>query len=320
MAGRETVALRLLLPPSDHLPPAGDGPGVVLQQHPAQHVHRGQLAQPAWRGAVIDRFQQRVPVPGAGDRQLIAPGLGCRRAPGGHRGAVPAGEVSHADPLLQPGRMRRRQRLQRGPHGLAGQLQPVQRRHRRDHVGGIGALLAARLDQALRHQARQQRIQRHLLQPRPGHPAPELRKHRMVKARIIQGKAQQVLPVDPGPHRVRRQPVGEVLRPLQHRHQRQPRRGPARLAPDPEGGRELLILQPPAQPIADLHRQWPLRLPGAVHRRDRRRDLRIWLRPGGRLHAHDIPDPAAGTGKNDRRPDHGRLDNRKPVRQAVCRE
>ena len=78
MAGRETVALRLLLPPPDHLPPvAGDGPGVVLQQHPAQHVHRRQLAQPARRGEVVDRLQQRVPVPGVGDRQLLAPGLDC---------------------------------------------------------------------------------------------------------------------------------------------------------------------------------------------------------------------------------------------------
>jgi hypothetical protein len=38
MTGRETVALGLLLPPPDHLPPAGDGAGIVLQQHPAPHV------------------------------------------------------------------------------------------------------------------------------------------------------------------------------------------------------------------------------------------------------------------------------------------
>ncbi len=180
MTGRETVALGLLLPPPDHLPPAaGDGAGVVLQQHPAQHVHRRQLAQPARGGAVIDRFQQRVPVPGAGDRQLLPPGLRLRRPPGGHRRAVAAGPAGRADPLLQPVRVRRCQRLHRGPHGLPGQLQPVQRRHRRHHVRGVGALLAARLDQAIGGQLRQQRVQRHLLQPRLRHLAPELRQHRL---------------------------------------------------------------------------------------------------------------------------------------------
>ena len=173
MAGRETVALRFLLPPLDHLPPVcGDGPGVVLHQHPAQHVHRGQLAQPARRGGVIDRLQQRVPVAGVGDGQLVLLRLGRRGPPGGHRGAVAAGEIGHADPLRHPVRVRGRQRLQRRPHALPGQLQPVQRRHRRDHVGGVGALLAARLDQALGRQPCQQRVQRHLLQPAIRRPGP----------------------------------------------------------------------------------------------------------------------------------------------------
>ena len=215
MTGRETVALRLLLPPLDHLPPAcGDGPGVVLQQHPAQDVHRRQLAQPRRRGGVVDRFQQRVPVAGAGDGQLIAPGLGLRGPPRRHRSAVAAVPVRHADPLRQPVRVRGGQRLQRRAHALASQLQPVQRRHRRDHVRGIGALLAARLDQAPGRQLRQQRIQRHLLQPRIGYPGAELGQHRVIKARVVQGQPQQVLPVDPGPHRLSRLPVGQPLRPL----------------------------------------------------------------------------------------------------------
>ena len=243
MAGRETVALRLLLPPLDHLPPVpGDGPRVILHQHPAQHLDRRDLAQPGRRGAVIDRLQQRVPVAGVGDGQLIALGLGRRGPPGGHRGAVAAGEIGHADPLGHPVRVRGRQRLQRGPHALPGQLQPVQRRHRRDDMGGIGALLAACPDQARGRQPGQQRVQRHLLQARTGHPVPELRQDRVIKARVIKRQPQQVLPVDPGPHRLGRCPVGQVLLPLQYRHQRQPRRRPARPAPVPERGRELLIL------------------------------------------------------------------------------
>ena len=285
MAGRETVALRLLLPPLDHLPPVlGDGPGVVLHQHPAQHADGRDLAQPGRRGAAADRFQQRVPVAGIGDRQLIAPGLGGRRPPGRHRGAVAAGEIGHADPLGQPVRVRGGQRLQRGPDAFPRELEPVQRRHRSDDAGGVGALLAARLDQAVCRQAFQQRVQYHLLQPRLRDPGPELGQHRMVKPRIPGGQAQQVFPVQPHPDRISYLPAGQLLRPLQHRHQRQPRRGPARLAPHPERGSERLIIEPLAQPVPDQHRQRARRPPGPVHRPDRRRDLRIGLWPGDRTH------------------------------------
>jgi len=68
--GRETIALRLLLPPSDHLPPVfGDGPGVVLNQHPAQHVHHRELAQPG--DLVVDTaVPEREGEPFSCDRSL----------------------------------------------------------------------------------------------------------------------------------------------------------------------------------------------------------------------------------------------------------
>ena len=52
---------------------------------------------------------------------------------------------------------------------------PVQRRHRGDDMGGIGALLAARPDQARGRQPGQQRVQHHLLQARigPGQDIPD---------------------------------------------------------------------------------------------------------------------------------------------------
>jgi hypothetical protein len=54
MAGRETVAVRLFLPPSDHLPPVlGDGARVVLQEHPAQHADRREFAQPGVVGHAV---------------------------------------------------------------------------------------------------------------------------------------------------------------------------------------------------------------------------------------------------------------------------
>src|SRR6266566_3407615 len=54
--------------------------------------------------------------------------------------------------------------------------------------------------------------------------------------------------------------------------------------------------QPLAQPVPDLHRQRPPGLPGTVHGLDRGGDLRIRLRPGGRLHGHDTPILRPGRG------------------------
>jgi hypothetical protein len=74
-------------------------------------------------------------------------------------------------------------------------------------VRGIGALLATRPHQARRGQPGQQRVQHHELQPGIGDPAPELGQDRVVKARVSQGQPEQVLPVDPGPHRIGRPPA-----------------------------------------------------------------------------------------------------------------
>ena len=71
MAGRETVTLRLLLPPLDHLPPGpGDGAGVVLHQHPPQHVHRRPLLQEALDLSLAARSTPFVTLCLAGYAQL----------------------------------------------------------------------------------------------------------------------------------------------------------------------------------------------------------------------------------------------------------
>ena len=78
------------------------------------------------------------------------------------------------------------------------------------------------------------------------------------------------------------------------------RRAPWSRRPRADGDR-----RPLAQPVADLHRQRARPLTGVLGS-DRRSDQRIRLQPGGRMHAHDIPDSAAGSrGNNGRRQDHG---------------
>ena len=101
-------------------------------------------------------------------------------------------------PRPAPGRpspARPPQRVQRGPHALTDQLQPVQVAHRGDNVGGVGALLAARRDQALLAQRGP------AAGPAPSPPdwcsTTRVRnsdKHGGVEAGVVQLQAERVLP------------------------------------------------------------------------------------------------------------------------------
>jgi len=308
-ARRET--LRIRLPPSDHLPSplAGDGE-VVLHEHDPQHLD---LMQPRQErqiritaGSGVHRFQQGAAVAAAGQRELVF----LRRGGGHPPGAGPCG-VSLAPRVVQvtrqPVRRGHRQGLQAGPHRLPGQLQPVQVPYRGNHVSGIGAHLPAGRHQPVSGQPLQQRVQHHLVQAAAGDPGPELAQDRVIEARIGQVKAQRVLPVDPGAHRLGGLPVGQILRHLEDRHQGQAARRPARLAPFPAGARELLIGQPLTQLVTHYHRQRALPL-ALVHRRNGRDDLRRGLRPRLRLHTHHEFHPAAET--RGRRPQADPADNK----------
>jgi hypothetical protein len=100
----------------------------------------------------------------------------------------------------QPIRDGNRQCLQRRPDGLPGQLQPVQAADTPQHVRGVGALPGAGRHQAQPSQPVQQQIQDLQLQASRHQPGSELAQHRKVKALILQGQAQAVLPVQPAPH------------------------------------------------------------------------------------------------------------------------
>ncbi|HEV2256570.1 MAG TPA: hypothetical protein VGS06_25795, partial [Streptosporangiaceae bacterium] len=158
-AGRQTVSLRELLPPPHLLPAAADLPAELLDPDPPQRLHGGQLPQPRRRARPVHLIQQEVAVRAVPDHQVLPPGPA--------RGQVQVidpravhllpGPVDHPG---QPARRRDRQRLQRRPQALPGQLQPVQHPDRAQHVGGIGALPAAGPHQAQPGQPLQQRIQR----------------------------------------------------------------------------------------------------------------------------------------------------------------
>ena len=123
---------------------------------------------------------------------------------------------------MQPLGRDRRHLVQRGPHCLADTLQPVQRAHGGEHVGAVRALATARLDQALLLQTLQQAVEQEKSSIARDQPSAELAQHCVVKARIGEGQAQRILPVDPAPHGVGRLAVGQILHELQHHGQREP--------------------------------------------------------------------------------------------------
>ena len=295
-ARRET--LRIRLPPLDHLPSllVCDGE-VVLHEHHPQHLdlmqprQEGQVGITAGRG--VHRFEQRVPIAPVGQCQLGFPRLAGRHPPGVDPGRVPPAPRV-VQQLRHHPRRGHRQLLQAGPHRLPGQLQPVQVADRGDHVGGIGAHLAARAHQPAGGQPLQQRVQHHPIQAAAGDPGPELTQDRVVETRVGQIKPERVLPVDTGADMLGGLTVGQVLRQLENRDQGQAGGRPARLAAHPVGTGELLIREPLAELVAHQHRQRTLTFP-AIHRRDRLGDLRHRQWPRLRHHRHHKLQSAART-------------------------
>ena len=123
-------------------------------------------------------------------------------------------------------------------HGLADQLEPVQRPDGRQDVGRVGPLPATRLEQPARLAGLEQFMQQAFLGATCQQARAELAQHRVVKARVGQLEPEQVLPVDPAPDRLRGPPVGQVLAELQDGDQGQsPRRQPRLAEPGEEVGK-----------------------------------------------------------------------------------
>ena len=177
------------------------------------------------------------------------------------------------------------QGLQRGPQGLCDHLQPVEIPDRGDHVRGVGTLLAAGFEQSEFHQAVQQHLEGHALQPVVDQAGAKLRQDREIEAGVGQLKAQRVLPVDPPAHRVGGLAVGKVLGELQHGDHRELSRRDPRAPSRGKRIHERPIAEHLAQLITDPHRQRPSRKrrPGHRHR------LRRNLRKRTRAHRHHRP-------------------------------
>ena len=130
-------------------------------------------------------------------------------------------------------------------------------------MGRVGALPAARLEQAPRLARLQQLVQQPLLGAAHEQAGAELAQHRVVEAGVGQLKAEQVFPVDPGPHRLGRLPVGEALAELQEGDQGQPPRRQPGLAEPREQVGEALVREDGAELVAQLEERVALAEGGA---------------------------------------------------------
>ncbi len=300
-------------PPDHLLPGLVDDPVVLLYPDPAQGLDRGQLSQPCRRAGGVDRLQQTVAVAAVGQRQRGAFGVALRQVQ-----VVDAASV-HPCPLFvdhtgQPGRRGGGQRLQRRADALPGQFQPVEAAQPAQHVGGVGALPAARFDQSPSRQRDQQRVERLGLHRPRDQPGPELREHREVEPRIVQRQPERVLPVDRTAGHVGRLPVGQVLHHGQHQHDHQLGWGDPRPAAVPEQVLEPLVGPHLTQLVTDPDRQAALGERGLG-------------RPGGvggnprqaaRLKRHDKPILRPGTGEGQPRPRSCRPGRSTPCRSRAC--
>ena len=139
-----------------------------------------------------------------------------------------------------------------GDHGLADQLQPVQHPDGGQDVGCVGTLPAAHLEQAELPTAHEQLLEQALLSTALDQPGAELAQHRGIKARIGQLEAKQVLPIDPGAHRLGGLSIGQVFAELQQGDQGQPPRREPGLAALREEVGEVRVGEDGAEFIAQL--------------------------------------------------------------------
>ena len=242
--------------PPAHLFPLPDPLALVLLQPKlAQGLHRGHLPQPGrpWRFAVPgpDRRQQVIAVAADGPRQLIAL-EGALRQPLLLEAAFipfhPLGPAVGPEPL---GR-HHRQRVEGVAHGFAHRLQAAQEAHRRQHVGGVGALLAPRLQQPPGAELVEQALEQQQLRRSGDQTGAELAEHARIKAGIGQRQAQQILPVNAAAHRVGGLQVGEVLGILEERDHGEAPGGFRRLPPRGKERGKLFIPKEGVEFVAQL--------------------------------------------------------------------
>ena len=236
--------------PAGDLAPAGVAGGQVVGGHDAGGRRRqagvALIVAPAQApgGVPVVVLDQDLPQglhPGAGQQVRVAGGQVLEQPAGirpglVHPGLRPGGVLAQADraavaaaPVVIDQAFQRvaggaGEFLQGRAHRLGDQLQAGQVPHRRQDVGGVGALGGALADQPGLLQPGQGQVKEPVRPPVLQQPVAEVAQHAVVEARIVEVEAERVLEVDPAPHRLGGIAVREIEQELQHAHRGQLRR------------------------------------------------------------------------------------------------
>jgi hypothetical protein len=192
----------------------------LLDPDPAQHLGGGQVAEPARRGGCREGREQMMAVLA----DLLNPGgpLGGRARQAVIEGAPFVGlRPVRQDLRQQPLGRRQGEHLQGMPQRLVDALDPAHRPGGGQDVRGVRALSSSGLEQPMRGGDLQNRVQQQGLRRARDQARAELAQHRAVEAGVGERQPEQVFPIYPAPHRIRRLPVGQVFRELQQDHQGQ---------------------------------------------------------------------------------------------------
>jgi hypothetical protein len=133
--------------------------------------------------------------------------------------------------------------VERGAEGFRHEFKPIEDADRGKDVCRVGTLLSPGLEQTQRLAALQQLVEEKLFGAAHQQAVPKFTQHGKVEARIRQCETQEILPVNARADRLRRLTIRQVLAKLHDRHQREPPRRQARVAPRGEQGGKVLVLK-----------------------------------------------------------------------------
>jgi len=194
----------------------------VLLLHPyvPQDFHRRAVLQLGWDVSSLHPAEQLRPILADLQGQLLPLALRLGQTVLLKVGSIPFVPCS-CGAGLQPLGSYPDQAVQRVAQGFAHAFQPIQVAHCRLNTGRVDALCAALFQQAVRPKTLQQIIQQALCLSTRQQPASELAQDREIKARIFKLQSQQILPINPAAHSIRRLVVRQAFSELQDTDHRQ---------------------------------------------------------------------------------------------------
>jgi hypothetical protein len=196
--------------------------------------------------------------------------------------------------------------VERMPHGLGGEVHPVERANCSQHMRGGRPLPAARFQQLTLAAPGEQRVEKARFCPTGEQSGAELAQDRRIESGIAQLQPEHVFPVDPTPDSVGRPAIGKARGRLEEGHQRQ--------APGREGGwpmaREERCEGVIGEQGAEFVSQAQIRV--AFREGGLRDAYRLW-RDGGESRPAEHGRPPQGAAREDQRA--GNLPQSCPLRQ-----